>query len=54
LAIGINDTAENALRQIHQKRYYEKFANLKKPIVLVGVEFKDKNIGNYVVEELPM
>jgi hypothetical protein len=50
----LNDTAENALRQIHQKRYYEKFANLKKPIVLVGVEFKDKNIGNYVVEELPM
>jgi hypothetical protein len=48
----LNDTAENALRQIHQKRYYEKFANLKKPIVLVGVEFKDKNIGNYVVEEL--
>ncbi|HRG77641.1 MAG TPA: PD-(D/E)XK nuclease domain-containing protein [Leptospiraceae bacterium] len=41
---------EEALTQIKTKKYYEKYLNKGKEIYLVGVEFKDRNIGNYLEE----
>ncbi len=45
---------ENALRQIKEKRYYEKFLNQNKEIYLVGINFNedDKNISNFEWEKL--
>ncbi len=50
----LNDTAEAALKQIHEKRYYEKYLASGKKITLVGVEFskETRNLGKHVVEEL--
>ncbi|MCX8083988.1 MAG: PD-(D/E)XK nuclease domain-containing protein, partial [Calditerrivibrio sp.] len=38
---------KDALAQLKEKRYYEKYLNLNKPIFLVGIEFdsKIKNIA---------
>ncbi len=38
-----NKPAEEALKQIKEKRYYEPFLSLKKEIVLVGISFNFKN-----------
>ncbi len=46
-----NGTKEEALAQIKTKKYYEKYLNKGKDIYLVGVEFKDRNIGEYIVEK---
>nr|HNI28038.1 PD-(D/E)XK nuclease domain-containing protein [Leptospiraceae bacterium] len=43
-------TKEEALAQIKDKKYYEKYLNKGKDIVLVGAEFKDRNIGDYAAE----
>jgi hypothetical protein len=59
-----NDTAENALKQIHKNKYFEKYLSIDKSVVrgydrgsrglyLFGVEFKDKNIGDWVLSEIP-
>ncbi|MCB1189545.1 MAG: ATP-binding protein [Leptospiraceae bacterium] len=48
----LNRTKEEALEQIKSKRYYEKYVSRGKPIYLVGVEFKDRNIGEYIIERL--
>ncbi|HNI98923.1 MAG TPA: PD-(D/E)XK nuclease domain-containing protein, partial [Leptospiraceae bacterium] len=45
-------TKEEALSQIKNKKYYEKYLNKGKDIYLVGAEFKDRNIGEYLVEKL--
>ena len=45
-------TKEEALAQIKNKKYYEKYLNKGKDIYLVGVEFRDRNIGEYEVERL--
>ncbi len=45
-------TKEEALAQIKNKKYYEKYLNKGKDIYLVGAEFKDRNIGEYTVELL--
>ncbi|MGA1823916.1 MAG: AAA family ATPase [bacterium] len=49
----LHDTAENALKQIKEHKYYEKYAGIDKKIVLVGVTFNQKmrNIGQYVTDE---
>ncbi len=47
----LNGTKEEALTQIKTKKYYEKYLNKGKDIYLVGVEFKDRNIGDFVVEK---
>ena len=46
------DSKEDALSQIKEKKYYEKFLNKNKDIYLVGVEFDKckKNIGEYISE----
>ncbi|PIE86013.1 MAG: hypothetical protein CSA05_02865, partial [Bacteroidia bacterium] len=40
---------ENALKQIKEKKYYEKFLNQNKEIYLVGINFseEEKNISNF-------
>ncbi len=48
----LNGTKEEALEQIKAKKYYEKYINRGKPIYLVGVEFRDRNIGEYIVEAI--
>ncbi len=42
---------KNALKQIHDKKYYEPFLNSGKKILLLGIGFVDKAIG-YQVETL--
>jgi predicted CopG family antitoxin len=49
-----NGTKEEALAQIKSKKYYEKYLNQGKPIFLIGVEFKDRNIGESIVERLSL
>ncbi|MCJ8269274.1 MAG: ATP-binding protein [Psychrosphaera sp.] len=46
----LNDTCEAALKQIHDKKYAQKYQGSGKEIVLVGVEFDqdDRNIGKFV------
>ncbi|MCB1190271.1 MAG: hypothetical protein KDK90_07550 [Leptospiraceae bacterium] len=42
------------MEQIKSKKYYEKYVNRGKEIYPVGAEFKDRNIGDYVIETLPI
>ncbi len=46
----LNGTKEEALEQIKTKKYYEKYLSKGKPIYLIGAEFRDRNIGEYLVE----
>ncbi len=48
----LNGTKEEALSQIKEKKYYEKYISKGKPIYLVGVEFQERNMGEYLVEKL--
>ncbi len=43
---------EEPLKQIKEKKYYEKYANENKTIYLVGIAFKDKNISKFEWERL--
>lgn len=45
---------QEALEQIKQKKYYEKYRGKGKNIVLIGAAFdpEDRNIGNYLLENL--
>ena len=47
-------TAEQAVAQIKEMKYYEKFLISKKNIKLIGIGFdiEKKNIGDYKIEEL--
>ncbi|MBP7284153.1 MAG: ATP-binding protein [Leptospiraceae bacterium] len=47
----LSGTKEEALAQIKTKKYYEKYLNKGKDIYLVGVEFKDRNLGEYISEK---
>jgi hypothetical protein len=49
----INASADSALAQIHEKKYYEKYLHLGKPIKLIGVEFSstERNITEFKVED---
>ena len=44
----------DALEQIKQMRYHEKYLSSGKEIVLIGIGFdpQNRNIGNYLVEAL--
>ncbi|MCK4761488.1 MAG: ATP-binding protein [Candidatus Aminicenantes bacterium] len=48
------DSAEKALEQIRQKRYYEPYFSRKKPIILVGVAFdkEKRNISSFKAEQV--
>ncbi len=45
---------QKALKQIKEKKYYEKYLGKGKEIVLLGIGFDPakRNIGNYVIENL--
>jgi hypothetical protein len=47
------EDAQNAIIQIHEKRYYERYKIKKKKIILVGVSFskEKRNINQWIVEE---
>jgi hypothetical protein len=47
-------TANEALKQIHDKKYYQKFQVPAKKITLIGVGFDEehRNIKNYIIEEI--
>jgi hypothetical protein len=55
IEVKFNDTAVNALNQIEERRYYERFVHEKKQIILLGLSFKkephDFDI-TYAVKEL--
>jgi len=51
-----NDTAKSALAQIHKNKYFEKYLSRdttqqNSGLYLFGVEFKDKTVGEWIVEE---
>ena len=48
----LNKTAQNALDQIKEMQYYQKFLHLNKQIFMVGVNFdtKIRNIDDWVIE----
>ncbi len=48
----LNGSKEEALSQIQERKYYEKYLSLGKDIYLVGLEIKDQNLGGYVVEKV--
>lgn len=50
----VNTSAEAALKQIKEKKYYEKYLNKSKSLSLIGVSFdsEEKNIREYLVEVL--
>jgi hypothetical protein len=45
---------QEALAQIKEKKYYEKYPGKGKEIVLLGIGFdaEKRNIGNYLLENL--
>jgi len=43
---------DQALNQIKEKKYFEKYQGKGKKIYLFGVEFIDKNVGKWVVEKI--
>jgi hypothetical protein len=49
-----DDTAVNALTQIHKNKYYEKYigSNPRKEMYLFGVSFKNKNISEWLSEKV--
>ncbi len=47
-----NGNKDNALRQINDKRYFEKYQGTGKEIYLFGVEFADRNVGEWAVESM--
>ncbi len=42
IEIKFNDTAENALKQIEERQYYQRFLSYGKQIILLGIVFKKK------------
>ena len=52
LEFKVNDTAENAIKQIKEKKYAQKYLNENKKIVLIGVACQEKTIKEYLIEDL--
>ncbi len=52
--MGSSGTAQEAMNQIHEKKYYEPFMTSGKQIFLLGISFDEKkrNIGEYLIEIL--
>ncbi len=46
--VKFNDSAENALAQIEERRYYEQSLLHNKPIILLGLSFK-REPSNFTV-----
>lgn len=52
LEFKVNDSAENALAQIKKQAYFQKYKDAEKPIYLIGVACKDKELKDYLVEKI--
>ncbi|NJO66023.1 MAG: hypothetical protein HC836_50540 [Richelia sp. RM2_1_2] len=52
LEFKMNDSAKNAIHQIREKQYFQPYLNLNKPLVLVGVALKNKEVEDILVENL--
>jgi hypothetical protein len=50
----IDQGVDIAIAQIREKKYYEKYLHLGKPIKLIGLEFSStgRNISGFKIEEL--
>jgi hypothetical protein len=50
----LNGTADDAMDQIHEKRYFEPYLDDGRPITLIGVEFAQttRNLGEHRIETL--
>jgi len=46
-----NGDKDNALSQIKERGYFEKYQGTDRKIYLFGVEFTDRNVGEWVVEK---
>lgn len=46
------ESAEDAMKQIHEKKYYEKYVGINKEVVLIGIAFgeKERNLKDWKVE----
>lgn len=51
----LNGSADEALAQIREKRYYEPYLSDGRPVNLIGVAFsrEQRNLGEHVIEVLP-
>ena len=47
----VNGTLEEAMAQIHENRYYQRYEASEKEIYLLAVVCKDKEIKEYQVEK---
>ncbi|MCD6321719.1 MAG: PD-(D/E)XK nuclease domain-containing protein, partial [Clostridiales bacterium] len=47
-----NGDKNKALNQIKEKKYFEKYQGADKKIYLFGVEFTDRNVGEWIVEKM--
>ena len=43
---------DKALNQIKEKKYFEKYQGKDKKIYLFGVEFTDRNVGEWIIEKM--
>jgi hypothetical protein len=50
LEFKVRDTAQNALQQIKENQYPEKYKDDNRTLVLIGVACQDKKVIEYVVE----
>lgn len=52
--IKMKSNPKNAIKQIKERKYYEKYLARKKEIFLIGIEFdeEDKNISRYEIETI--
>jgi len=51
LEFKINNSAESAISQIKEKEYYKKYLDKNKPIFLVGISLKNKEVEAILVEK---
>jgi len=51
LEFKINNSAESAISQIREKEYYKKYLDREKPIFLVGISLKNKEVEAILVEK---
>jgi Holliday junction resolvase-like predicted endonuclease len=52
--LKVNSSAKAALEQIKEKKYYEKYWNVQKELLIIGVNFslEERNVTDWVVESL--
>jgi len=48
----VNQSAKEAIKQIHDRKYYEKYQNSEKKIALIGMNCYDKTVKEWLIEWL--